>query len=270
MKMKKTAILTALVLLVVSTVFLSGCAVVNIPGVIKQVKRQSVSMDGISNLKIDLGYKNVTVLSNEGDTLEIRDYMISDNVKLHSTVSVSGDTITVSDAPGRANKTYKVEIAIPKTYKGTLSMSLIAGEVYAETDLTDYENIILNLQNGQMTMQKLEAKTISLNVGNGKIKTKSIKGMASCSVNSGTIAVSMDGLTADLTLDVERGTLDLTLPQDAAFHLKAKAERGTVKVTGTEEKIHVSGETVSKAIGMSPKHTIKASVGSGTINISVK
>jgi len=90
MKMKKTAILTALVLLVVSTVFLSGCAVVNIPGVIKQVKRQSVSMDGISNLKIDLGYKNVTVLSNEGDTLEIRDYMISDNVKLHSTVSVSG------------------------------------------------------------------------------------------------------------------------------------------------------------------------------------
>jgi len=25
-------------------------------------------------------------------------------------------------------------------------MSLIAGEVYAETDLTDYENIILNLQ----------------------------------------------------------------------------------------------------------------------------
>jgi len=57
---------------------------------------------------------------------------------------------------------------------------------------------------------------------------------------------------------------------DAAFHLKAKAERGTVKVTGTEEKIHVSGETVSKAIGMSPKHTIKASVGSGTINFSLK
>lgn len=274
MKVKKTTLLTALASLVISAALLSGCAGVNVSGEIKQVNEQSVSVDGITNLIINFDVKKITLLSTEGNTLEIRDYMVKDNDDYYSTVSVSGGTITVSamkqNTQGEIGKKSKVEIAIPKSYKGAFSMSLASGEVYAETDLTDYKNISLDLQNGQMNMQKLEAKTISLDVANGTIKTKNTKGKASFSVQSGTIAVLIDELADDLTLNAASGTLYLTLPHDAAFHLNAKAERGTVSVTGVDEKIHVSGKTVSKAIGMSPEHTITASAGSGTVDISVK
>lgn len=117
-------------------------------------------------------------------------------------------------------------------------------------------------------MQKPEVQTISLDVANGTIKTENTKGKASLCVQSGTIAVLMDELADDLTLNAASGTLYLTLPYDTAFHLNAKAESGTVSVTGVEEAVHVSGETVSKAIGASPEQTITASAGSGTVDIS--
>ncbi len=274
MRVKKPVILTSLAVLVMSAALLSGCAGGYVPSVFNQVNEQSVSMDGITNLEIDFDVRDITLLSTESDTLEIRDYMVKDNDDYYSTVSVSGGTVTVSamrqNTHGGIGERSKVEIAIPKSFGGAFSMSLASGEVYAETDLTDYENISLDLQNGQMNMQNLEAQTISLDVANGTIKTENTKGKASFSVQSGTIAVLMDELADNLMLNAASGTLYLTLPQDAAFHLNAKAEKGTVSVTGVDEKVHVSGETVSKTIGMSPEHTITASAGSGTIDISVK
>lgn len=274
MRVKKTVILTTLAALVMSAAFLSGCAVVYDPGVFKQVNEQSVSMDGITNLEIEFDVRDITLLSTEGDTLKIRDYMVKDNDDYYSTVSVSGGTVTVSamqqNTHGGIGETSKVEIAIPKSFGGAFSMSLTSGEVYAETDLADYENISLDLQNGQMNMQKLGAQAISLDVANGTIKTENMKGKASLSVQSGTIAVLVDELADDLMLNAASGTLYLTLPNDTAFHLNAKAESGTVSVTGVEDAVHASRETVSKAIGTSPEHTITASVGSGTVDISVK
>ncbi|MDR1616786.1 MAG: DUF4097 domain-containing protein [Syntrophomonadaceae bacterium] len=269
MKVKKNVILTALASLVTSAALLSGCAEGNVPGVIKQVNEQSVPMDGITNLKIDFGVKNITLLSTEGDTLGIRDYMAKDNDDYYSAVSVSEGMLTVS-ATRQNIQTSKVEITIPKSYKGAFSMSLASGEVYAETDLMDYKNISLALQNGYMHMRKMEAQTISLEVANGTIKAESTKGNSSFSVQSGTIVVLMDEFADDLTLNAASGTLNLTLPHDAAFYLDADAGRGTVKVTGGYEKVHVSGETVSKTIGMSPEHTITASAESGTVNIFMK
>ena len=81
--------------------------------------------------------------------------MEKDNDDYYTSVFVSGDTVTVSDTQGGIDKTSRVEIAIPESYKGTFSMQLASGEVYAETDLKDYEDIPLDLENGQMNMQKL-------------------------------------------------------------------------------------------------------------------
>ncbi|MEL7568652.1 MAG: DUF4097 family beta strand repeat-containing protein [Dehalobacterium sp.] len=274
MRVKKPMILITLASFVMSVVLLSGCTGGYVPGVFKQVNEQSVSMDGITNFEIDFDVRNISLLSTEGDTLEIRDFMLKDNDDYYSTVSVTGGTVTVSAKPQNAHgvigQTLKVEIAIPKTFRGAFSMSLASGEVYAETDLKHLDNISLDLQNGQMNMQKLEAQNISLEVANGTIKTGNTKGKAAFSVQSGTIAVLMDELADDLSLNAASGTLYLTLPHGTAFHLNAKAERGTVSVTGVQEAVHASGKTVSKAIGASPKHTITASAGSGTVDISVK
>jgi|GEM_PF-6592506 len=274
MRLEKPMILITLASLVMSAALLSGCAGGSVPGVFRQVNEQSVSMDGITTLEIDFDVKNITLLSTESNTLEIRDYLVKDNDDYYSVVSVSGGTVTVSakrqNTRGWIGQTPKVEIAIPKSFGGAFSMSLASGEVYAETDLTDFENISLDLQNGQMNMQKLEAQTISLEVANGTIKTGSTKGKAAFSVQSGTIAILVDELADDLILNAASGTLYLTVPHGTAFHLNANAESGTVSVTGVEEVVHVSGKTVSKAIGASPEHTITASAKSGTINISVK
>lgn len=271
MRENKPVTLAALAMLVISAALLSGCAGGYAHGSFKQVNEQSVPMAGITNLEIDFDVRDITLLSGEGDTLEVRDYMAKDNKDDYSTVTVSGCTVTVSAMQeamrGEIGETAKVEIIVPESFKGALSMTLTSGEVYAETDLTDYENISLDLQNGQINLQNMEAETISLDAAKGTIRAENIKGKASINVQSGTIDVLMNELTDDLTLNAESGTLRLTLPHDTAFHLNAKTESGTVLVTGADDKVHVSGEVVSKVIGELPEHTITAGTVSGTVEI---
>lgn len=270
---------------------------------------QEFPADKIENLVIEYSSENLYLYEGEGDKIVIKEYLKGNG---KSEMQVNGDTLSIIEADRGIRISFfvfseeKVEIFLPKGYKGSVKTAVSSGNVRAECALELKEFAVSsksgNISCGEIGAEEVKAMTNSGNIifkkaqGNRKIETKSgnIKleggeGNTWVSSKSGNISVeNADGgfsgiaqsgnITAgfvcvkgDITAETSSGNIRLELPEESEFDYEGYASSGTIKTDFNEMLSFNEKRNEAKgSYGSTPGMRVRTKASSGNTHIVLK
>lgn len=298
--MKKLFVLCAMAPLFAAAVFAEGKA--------ELVNEKSFSLAGISAITVEYGSGRVVFMEGAGDALMFREYLSADKPQYYARSSASGGIITVETGrrPWLRHLRARLEVYLPRSFEGDCRVSVGSGGIEAETDIAAAGTMRLAVSSGTTRLRKVSARNIGLRAQSGSIHAAGLygdtdmqlssgslyvsemrgghhrvrlssgsaeigaaSGGGSFSSSSGNIKLKVSELSGDLSFDISSGSLDLTLPRDAAFYLDAETSSGGVSVTASGDSFSVKNRaSVLRPVGDNPEFTIRAAVSSGNIRIT--
>ncbi|MDR2553647.1 MAG: DUF4097 domain-containing protein [Treponema sp.] len=196
-------------------------------------------------------------------------------------------------------------IAIPRSFQGNLRITLRSGALKGESDLATPGEISITLTSGTITLRRLSAGKIDMELtsgscraGNlegetrikltsgsilcgelsgpshrlelvsGSAKLDRIRGRINASAVSGTIKAEAAEITGDMHFRIDSGRMELVLPRGSAFNLDAETNSGYINLRSSAESFDIKNKTsVLRPIGENPRHTIFVRMNSGWIVI---
>ena len=304
MKNKVLLIFIASFAFCVTAVFANGRAE---PVNAELVNEGKFDLDGITTISISYDSGRVLFLEGSDNTLSFKEYLSSDNEKHYASSSASGALITIESGkrPWFGLSRARLEVYIPRSFEGDYRVSMASGNLEANTGIAATGRADFSVQSGTMRLEKVSAGSIRLRAASGSIHILGLYGNTDAQLSSGSLYVSeMQGcehrvrlssgsaeiagvsgggsfsslsgritmevtrLSADLDFNLSSGSLDLTLPRNAAFHLDAETSSGSINVNSGNDSYAVkSRSSVMRPIGDNPEFTIRAEISSGSITI---
>lgn len=210
------------------------------------------------------------------------------------TVKKSGDTIKVTYKRKQwifspFNKTAKLTVYIPESYKNDLEISAGSGNFLIEgnsaKDQWELGDVHLDISSGKADFRNLKAKELVLTGSSGIFSAKNLtaekgdftissgmgtienfSGPLKAEISSGMLTAKIAELTGDVELEASSGRLVLDLPENGDFTLNGKSNSGHISSSLADtETDHKSGSV--KGVLGSGKYNVNVSVSSGSAEI---
>jgi hypothetical protein len=249
---------------------------------------RAVDMGGISSLAISYTTGHLTLLESDTSELLIKEYerengsgYIGNIIRDGSSLSVVGTAVKPAASTDQTG--VKIEVYIPRSYRGNCSVKLSSGSVTSKPDLA-LTNLSVELFSGHINLGRVWAEDINIKASNGDIKIHHAEGSIRLDAVSGSIflesgggegtfrsslggiTVGLEYVTGDLVFETGIGAITLSLPEDLSFNLDALTGTGTVRLNTSDQQYPLGNSGQAKmAIGPGPKYTIHSRTGVGNI-----
>lgn len=250
-------------------------------------------------LEIAYTSKNINIYPATTDEIIIKEYLLSDSENAKATVSrkeTEGGKrlVTVSGAKTQITTIFhfgvgeRIEVYLPKAAVESLTIKTNSGNICSEEANFDLQvnDIHVQASSGNITWVNTVAKEMNLETSSGNINAREISGNliakassgvitieefigeASVEANSGNVRVAVKELNGELKMKTGSGNIEAVLPENAEFTLEAQAGSGRIRTNFDEQVIYNEKHNHATAtIGNSPALSVKATAGSGNINI---
>jgi len=186
------------------------------------------------------------------------------------TITVPATSVSPLSETGEAN----LDISVPQKTNvqlndgsGSVDIKDINGQINAAAGSGDIQahhvagQITLHTDSGRISTENINGIVdLSTNSGDIEMRNASLQGPSKLNVSSGSI--QFDGtLDSNGTYDFETssGSIDVTLPQDSAFHLETATDSGSLH-----------NEFGNNDVGNNPRAQLTLKTGSGSIDIHKK
>jgi DUF4097 and DUF4098 domain-containing protein YvlB len=249
---------------------------------------RAVDMGGISSLDISYTTGHLTLLESDTSELLIKEYerengsgYIGNIIREGSSLSVIGPAAKTAASTDQTG--IKIEVYIPRSYRGNCSVKLSSGSVTSKPDLA-LTNLSVELFSGPITLGRVWAEdiyiksssgdinihhaegSIRLDAVNGSIFLQSGGGEGTFRSSLGGITVGLEYVTGDLVFETGIGAITLSLPADLSFNLDALTGTGAVRLSAPDQQYSLGNSGQAKmAVGPGPKYTIHSRTGVGNI-----
>lgn len=130
--------------------------------------------------------------------------------------------------------------------------------------------IALHTGSGNITGEKLEG-SIDAGAGSGNVRLEGFAGEGKIETSSGNVTVKAEGLTGDLAFRAGSGNVNVTIPDDASFHFRAKTGSGIIR-TDFDQKLSYNkkGNSAEGDVGEKPDFHVEAKTNSGNVSVGYR
>ncbi|MBN2553641.1 MAG: DUF4097 family beta strand repeat protein [Spirochaetales bacterium] len=220
-------------------------------------KRETASLDGITEIDVRSSSVDVLVGANGGDALEVKLHgmVYSDHPEAvpQLIVEKDGELLSIGTGAGKPRPfvfairsgDLVLEVGIPQRYRGTLVVRSRSGDVTileqelarlsVETASGDMKlrsvssaEASLISASGDQAIDGLEGGQLSLRSLSGGILAEDLRGAARVESSSGDIFLKYRQFDADLDVQSSSGDVELFLTDSAGFCLEARSSSGDI------------------------------------------
>jgi len=250
----------------------------------QMVLEKEVSLDGIDTISIqyDMNGNDIYIYESEGDFLTIKEYNELDLKEDElSTVTVNGSGLEVKGRK-REGKSFQVrigifgirseygyvEIGLPASYKGQLTLAAASGEIQSHMDIALEKEFKAATNSGDITIPNITAKNVSLSSTSGDVKIDTVCTDINGSVGTVNITTSSGDIKADqLTgeMDIESTSGEITVKQ-LTGGTQIKSSSGSIEsktISGNAQFETTSGDIKVQCID----GVVTAEASSGNVEI---
>ncbi len=247
---------------------------------------KNIDLSKIDNITIVYNSEDITFLESDEDVLVIKEYLSKWKSSYEAKVSVTGNSVNIKVGKRPLVTTFdaSVEIYLPKTYSGSLSVETTSGKISMDVAYS-FDALQIKSTSGNLEFEKVSANTIDFITNSGEILCHSIHGNITTKSNSGRISVadaSGEGnyesnsgdieieyidIGGDITAYSQSGGIYLTMPKDSNFIFDANTHSGNIRTT-FPEFLASTETTANGAIGDEAGITIDLSTSSGNIEVT--
>jgi lia operon protein LiaG len=259
-------------------------------------KQETVSLDGISNIKMDFSSENITITPIDGSEIKIVETCnrnLSEREKF--TVSRDGSSLSVAQGQNRISFSFfgmsmnrKVELLIPRSYAGDLAVKLNSGNIVLSEDEA-FKNLDCSLDSGNfeaaglkidssatiqtdsgnVVVSSLASQAYNISVTSGNIRFGTLSGSGYIKGTSGNIRVANLAIADYADVRTTSGNIELGLSKDLSFEFAGYTTSGNINtdfgIMYESDKKHASAK-----VGSEPYKKLNAEVTSGNISITLK
>lgn len=277
--MKKVISVLILGLLLVQ---LSGCSLFERD---KLVNEQSLALSGVDTLQISYGSGHVTILPGNGNTIEVKEYMSQHKREYDAVIQQGGSSVTIENGQRPADPTFtaKINVYIPASYTGDISIETVGGSITSQSVYTlnaftaasesggiDCSNITADLlrivnNSGSIDGRNLNGP-LDITSQSGSTRLYDLSGSGIVAGGEGRMELTFSQVSDSLSISTTGGRLDLKLPDDTSANFSAATNSGSIEVSlpGDFDK----GETTMQGVmGAAPSFDITLSTTSGRIQV---
>jgi hypothetical protein len=152
------------------------------------VHTETVDLGALENLSISYGHDEVILRESENGELVIKEYMNRDNPRYYARISRSAGTLQVKQ--GRRpwfpwNWRARVEIYLPRSFRGNLRLSNSSGTFSADGDLLGYKSVDISVGSGTVLLNDISGDSVSFRISSGELEAGAVRGKALIGVSSG-------------------------------------------------------------------------------------
>jgi hypothetical protein len=156
------------------------------------VNTETLSLGAVEGLTISCGHDDLILRESESDELVIKEYMNRDSSRYFVRVSRAAGTLRIRQ--GRRpwlqwNWKARMEIYLPRSFRGDLRLSNASGFFSADTDLIDYRTVDINVSSGKIFLKEVSGGTVSVHVSSGEMDLRAVSGDSFISVSSGRLQI---------------------------------------------------------------------------------
>ncbi len=256
------------------------------PGSAGLVNTQTLSLEGVDTLSVDYISESVRFYAGNDDEVVVKEYMNRDEQELFARITREGGTLRIEHGrrSGILFLNSRVEIYLPESYRGALSVRSVSGSLRLEEDL-QLERLEVNTVSGSIRLQSVTAPEIqaastsgSLKAGylagranlhtvSGSIKVEGGRGGGVYASTSGSIRLRVDGEPGDIDASSRSGSVHISIPPGQSFSFQAKTTSGGIHTSFAGQLSELRDRAASGVIGSSPTFALRASSTSGSIHV---
>jgi DUF4097 and DUF4098 domain-containing protein YvlB len=255
---------------------------------VDQVK--TLSLTGVSRIEVSVVSSNVTVTESTDGSVTVRlsgSVGASGNVAVPeliaesrgSTASFRVDHKNVNVVMGWYRADLKLDVAIPKGYRGALSISSVSADIDIPSGRTwtalDVGSVSGSIDTGSFTADRFSghsvsgalrgtaaAKSVDLSTTSGSVAFAGLRGDANVRSVSGRVDLSWTVFSGRVDVGTTSGDVTLGIPAGSGFRLDAGSTSGSISTT---HPVTVQGSTTG-----SGRHSLVGDVGSGDGSVRVR
>lgn len=222
------------------------------PLVVEEERRYDLT--AIKSLSISSGSPDIKFLPGSGEELVVRFYgtirasspiraphIVEEKKAERLSIGIETPNVVI----GFYSANLKMDVYLPESYREILYLDSSSGDiifpggVYRELGIEsssgdlelgriEAEVIDLTTSSGDITVQDLRARVTAVEASSGSISAAGIPGRLTGRTSSGDFRFRFSALTAEARLSCSSGDIDLQLPQETGFDLKAETSSGEI------------------------------------------
>ena len=181
----------------------------------------------------------------------------------HADVSVRSGNLTM--------QTFESENVQVEVSSGNINIKTLTGTDIAvengsgNTNIGEIAGTALSVWNrsGEIDIGKCRGNIKAAN-RSGNVAIDDFAGEGTFDVGSGSIRLTANDITGDISLNANSGNINVAMNRDIAFILDAEVRSGNISAPGLSRR---SNTEVRHTVGATPAHTIFAKAGSGNITV---
>ncbi|MDZ5255118.1 DUF4097 family beta strand repeat-containing protein [Clostridium sp. LIBA-8841] len=253
---------------------------------------ESRSIESVNKITIKSSIADVNILKSDTDELKTElkgKYNSNDNNTLKLSVTENNDNLIIETQNSPHNifsRDLTLNIYIPESYKGDISITNVSGDIKSERVLElnslrmetvsgDIEfnsvsapTVTANTTSGDIEFNKLNTNTSSLKTVSGDIKASSYVGTLTVDSTSGSIDINLAEVKGASTINSVSGDVELGVEVSNNLALEGKTTSGSIEVAdGVNTSNIEKGDKLLKATFNSGDNKLNITTASGDIKL---
>lgn len=261
---------------VVGSVKWAGGMMVNAGGKSAVVFEHEFDVTGIKSIEIGYVSEQVIFYQTEGNQIKIVEHL-NQNTNNAASTSLTNGTLNVTGDKRRAKlhnlfsfnfKKEWIEVYIPASYEGALSISTVSGSIDTEDEwkLSAFSG---KSTSGNIELEGMSAETLYVSCVSGNLDIKEISGSGDLKTTSGNIDAECIQIKGTLSLATVSGNIQLTVPKESSFDFNANSVSGRIRTDFDKGlSYNKNKKNASGSYGNGGDNAISAGTVSGNIEIS--
>lgn len=253
---------------------------------------QSHNIESINKITINSKITDVNILKSNTNELKAElkgKYRSNDSnlIKLNLREDNGELTIETQNTPNNLpSSDLNLNLYIPESYKGDISISSVSGDIKSERVLelnslkietvngdvkfnsVSASTVIANATSSNIEFNNLNTNTSSLKTTSGDIKVKSYIGTLNANSTSGSIDMNLTEIKGASTINSVSGDVDITVEVSNNLFLEGKTVSGSIKVSNDLNNQNIEkGDKLLKATFNSGENKLNITTKSGDIKL---
>ncbi|SNT04444.1 Putative adhesin [Anaerovirgula multivorans] len=283
---------------------LSGCGAQKATALVNTL---TFDTGDFESLRLDYDADDIHVLESDSAKVILKEYMNEDKKSYYARTSTQNGEllITEGDRPRRSSFESYIEIYIPQDYTDSLSLHSTSGTInlgialnlsgdfsvdttsgVIEVSNTKASTVKATSTKGSLSFKNIDADEINIKTTNattsmnqingainyqskgGKLTASGLSGSGSFNASGeGSIDISFDDVTSDISAYAKNGTLMVTLPSGLDFKFSATTKEGSID-TSFADQLAITDNTAAGTIGASPEIAVELETRNGDIKVT--
>ncbi|MEM1486265.1 DUF4097 family beta strand repeat-containing protein [Oscillospiraceae bacterium PP1C4] len=208
---------------------------------------KSFSVDGITSLQVNMTKEQIRIIQTQTNDVRLHYHGTSkQNLKLSTEASNRTVIIGSTRTTNLMQEDLYMDIYLPKSYEAKL---------------------IIHTTSGNVTSEKIQAETMTINSTSGKIALNDCAGNLNLKASSGDISAAYNIFgKQDINITATSGSIRLQLPSTAEFSLEAKTSTGKLY---SDFSVKGDSKTMTGQIGTN-SNKVAVQTSTGSINLVKK